>query len=67
MVNHPNRSRFRFVDADGRDITGTDEVVGYNVQDFFNCDVQGATEQELAAGYKGADSDGIGVRWVEMR
>jgi hypothetical protein len=54
---------FRFVDRAGRDITGADEVQGYTFRDFFDCDIATATDAELSAAYKGADSDGVGVRW----
>jgi hypothetical protein len=65
MGNHLNRSRFRWIDAEGRDVTGTEAVAGYSVQDFFVCDIHGASPAELAAAYKGPDSDGIGARWTQ--
>ena len=55
--------RFDFVDADG--LAVDDEgTLGYQVSDYFDVDVSGATADELAAAYKGPDSDGIGVLWT---
>jgi hypothetical protein len=55
---------FRFVDTEGRDITGTEQVQGYFIRDFFDCDITIArSDDELTKSYKGPDSDGIGVQW----
>lgn len=53
---------FEFVTRDGKPAS-TAETLGYLVKDYFDCDVDDATPEELATAYKGPDSDGIGVRW----
>jgi hypothetical protein len=57
---------FCFINGSGDDVTGTEEVAGYLVQDFFTCDIRTATDEEIRATYKGPDSEGIGVRWMDL-
>ncbi len=58
---------FRFVNAAGRDVTGTDAVTGYQVRDFFSCDlvdVGDLDDDGMRLAYLGPDCDGIGVEWT---
>ncbi len=56
---------FDFINAaTGSVITGSDRVAGYRVADFFTCNWLEASEEELKAGYKGPDIEGIGIRWT---
>lgn len=59
-----------WIDRDGRDVSGTDAVAGYNVGDYFDADIEttlmmphDVADATLRAAYKGPDSDGIGLRW----
>lgn len=55
---------------DGSLFSGTthSDLEGYTFHDFFTCDLDETTsEADLAAGYRGADCDGIGVKWTLVR
>lgn len=60
-----NTIQFFFIAPDGTDITGTEQIHGYQFQDFFDCDIETATADTLRAAYKGVDCDGVGVTWKE--
>ena len=55
---------FRFYQS-GHDVTGTNTVAGYAFRDFFDCDIQSATDAELGEAYRGPDCDGVEVRWFD--
>jgi hypothetical protein len=55
--------QFRFVDASGRWLPDS-ETQGYVVRDYFDCDLETATHDELVTAYKGPDVDGVGVLWT---
>lgn len=60
-----------WTDREGRDVTNTEAVLGYNVQDFFdtpldeiqNSRAPGEVRSLLRAAYRGRDVDGIGLTW----
>ena len=58
-------AEFTWIDAQGRDITATDAVLGYSLADYVPgiADLDEAADAELCAAYLGPDCDGIGVRW----
>src|SRR5262249_16382228 len=62
---------WRWISEDGRDVSGTGEVAGYNVRDYFDIDLDrilslppDAAYEALVDAYKGADSDGISLHWT---
>jgi hypothetical protein len=56
--------RFVFVDQRGR--KGVRRPDGRLVRDYFDCDLESATLDELRAAYKGPDEEGIGVEWYAV-
>lgn len=55
--------QFRFVNAEGEDVTGTPDVDGYSIRDYFDTNLARATLEEIRASYRGPDWNGIGVKW----
>jgi hypothetical protein len=60
-----NMTIFRFTNANGTDMTGTDAVAGCRFDDYFatDRDIDALTDAELRAAYKGPDWNGVGVVW----
>jgi hypothetical protein len=64
-----------FIDAQGRDIGGTEAVEGYFIRDYFSSNVSEllaeadcveTAEQWIRSAYRGPDHDGIGVAWTVL-
>lgn len=58
-------THFEFIAVTGRRAS-SEETQGYAFRDFFDCDIETATDEELSTYYRGPDCDGIGVRWLSL-
>jgi hypothetical protein len=58
---------FYFTDRYGR-IVDAEKADGRLIREYFDCDLESATVDEIKRAYKGRDNEGIGVEWyVEVR